>query len=55
MAGKLHEKALLLCKVVAGTWYKTKQNMDSITQPPAGYHSIYGIVGGLLVVVFQLD
>ena len=40
--GTVFEKALLLCKVAAGTQYETLKNMDTITAPPVGYHSVHG-------------
>jgi hypothetical protein len=53
-AGKTHEKALLLCKVICGTSYKTKKNMSTITQPPSGFHSVLGEAGGLRSSFFVL-
>ena len=43
--GVTMEKALLVCKVALGRPYETAQNMDYLTEPPAGYNSVHGKVG----------
>jgi len=37
-----------MAKVALGNGYKTTQDMRGITDPPAGYHSVLGEVGGSL-------
>jgi len=52
-------KAMLLNKVVVGRGYKVTTNKTSLTEPPAGYDSVLGEVGGRLnydeLVVYNND
>eukprot|EP00042_Codosiga_hollandica_P019181 m.58573 g.58573 ORF g.58573 m.58573 type:complete len:209 (-) comp49168_c0_seq10:205-831(-) len=41
-----HARAQLVCKVALGKQHRTKTDMRSLTQPPAGCHSVHGVVGG---------
>lgn len=44
-ADVVHEKSLLLCRVAAGRPFQTKKNMDTLTAPPPGFHSVHGVAG----------
>ena len=34
---------MLLCKVAKGKVFRTERNMDTLTQPPDGFHSVLGV------------
>ncbi|KAG8990899.1 hypothetical protein FRB94_004827 [Tulasnella sp. JGI-2019a] len=38
-------KTMLLARVVIGRDYRTRQDMEHLTRPPSGYHSVAGEVG----------
>ena len=38
-----HSRSMLLCKVAKGKVFRTERNMDTLTQPPDGFHSVLGV------------
>ena len=50
---------MLVCDVLAGNEYHSEDNMQTLTAPPTGYHSVRGIVGTKLnypeLVVYDED
>ena len=38
-----HSRSMLLCKVAKGKVFRTERNMDTLTQPPDGFHSVMGV------------
>ena len=38
-----HSRSMLLCKVAKGKVFRTERNMDTLTQPPDGFHSVKGV------------
>ena len=38
-----HSRSMLLCKVAKGKVFRTERNMDTLTQPPDGFHSVHGV------------
>jgi serine/threonine protein kinase len=41
-----HRRAMLLCKVAVGREFDTPTNMDKLTGPPPGFHSVHGLATG---------
>ena len=41
-----HRRAMLLCKVAVGREFDTPTNMDTLTGPPPGFHSVHGVATG---------
>ena len=38
-----HSRSMLLCKVAKGKVFRSERNMDTLTQPPDGFHSVLGV------------
>ena len=38
-----HSRSMLLCKVAKGKVFRSERNMDTLTQPPDGFHSVMGV------------
>ena len=38
-----HSRSMLLCKVAKGKVFRSERNMDALTQPPDGFHSVLGV------------
>ena len=38
-----HSRSMLLCKVAKGKVFRSERNMDTLTQPPDGFHSVKGV------------
>ena len=45
-----HSRSMLLCKVAKGKVFRTERDMDTLTRPPDGFHSVHGVAteGGQL-------
>jgi hypothetical protein len=41
-------RSMFVCNVLAGNEYHSSDNMQSLTAPPTGYHSVRGVVGAKL-------
>jgi len=41
-------RAMLLCQVIIGKPFVSRENLTDLMAPPSGYHSVYGEPGGAL-------